>query len=265
MIHGGRSLLQAAVARAARWSSPERTVVVVAAEREELAHAQLREYGPVDIVAQPSNRGTAPGVWLPLTRIVARDPSAHVVILPSDHYIRDEEPFERSIRRAIAASQDHIALVGAVPSHPETQYGWIVPGGGYGSQRGVVDRFYEKPTADVAERLWRRGALWNTFVMAGAAQEFWALGSELLPSQVALFDAYREAVGTPAEERVLTEIYACMKVADFSSDVLQKASGLRVVPLHDCGWSDWGTPERVLESLRDHRDFSVLERCLALA
>jgi hypothetical protein len=45
--------------------------------------------------------------------------------------------------------------------------------------------------------------------------------------------------------------------ADFSSDVLQHATGLYVVPLERCGWSDWGTPERVLESLRNHFHFHV--------
>ena len=71
MIHGGRSLLQATVARAARWSAPEHIVVVVAEERESLARMQLREYGGVDVVAQPTNRGTGPGLLLPLSRVFA--------------------------------------------------------------------------------------------------------------------------------------------------------------------------------------------------
>lgn len=265
MIHGGQSLLQATVARAARWSAPERTVVVVAAEREVLARRQLRSFDSVDVVAQPSNCGTGPGILLPLTRVFAEDPLAHVVVLPSDHYVRDEEPFEQSIRRAIAASVDQVALVGAVPDHAETQYGWIVTGGRLGVSRSVVRRFCEKPPAELAERLLQGGALWNTFIMAGSARRFWALGVEQLPLQMALFDAYRRAVGTEREARVLGEIYSDMQAADFSSEVLQKANGLRVVPLHECGWSDWGTPERVLESLRHHDDYDVLSRRLALA
>jgi mannose-1-phosphate guanylyltransferase len=56
MIHGGRSLLQWTVARALRWSEPEHIVVVVAAERAAQARRQLMGQGPVDVVAQPSNR-----------------------------------------------------------------------------------------------------------------------------------------------------------------------------------------------------------------
>jgi mannose-1-phosphate guanylyltransferase len=265
MIHGGRSLLQWTVARALRWSAPERVVVVVAAEREGLARRQLMGQG-VDVVAQPSNRGTGPGVLLPLARIAARDPQARVVVLPSDHYVRDEARFEHSIHVAARASDDQVALIGAVPDHAETQYGWIVTGRTLAAQRGsVVNHFCEKPPAALADHLMRQGALWNTFIMVGAARHFWALGREHLHAASCLFERYRDAVDGPDEEAVLREIYDRMPVSDFSRDLLQKASGLRAVPLEQCGWSDWGTPERVLESLRHHDDYAALSRRLAVA
>ena len=266
MIHGGRSLLQRSVTRAQRWSAPDRVVVVVAPQREASPRRQHEGKGAVDVVAQPSNRGTGPGLLLPLSRIMARDPEARVVVLPSDHYVRDEAEFERSIHRAVQASDDQVALIGAVPDHAETQYGWIVTGRTLAAQRGsVVNHFCEKPPEALAERLLRQGALWNTFIMAGSARHFWALAEQHIPAAIALFEQYRAAVGTPAEARALEQMYRYMPVSDFSRDVLQKASGLRAVPLAECGWSDWGTPERVLESLRHHDDFAVLSRRLAVA
>lgn len=268
MIHGGRSLLQWTVERALRWSAPERLVVVVAAEREALARRQLAGFGPVDVVAQPSNRGTGPGILLPLSRVMAREPEARVVVLPSDHYVRDEARFERSIRLANVASSDQVALLGAVPDHAETQYGWIVTGRTLAAQRGsAINHFCEKPPAALAERLFRQGALWNTFIMTGAARHFWALGAQHLPAALSLFERYRGAVDGPREADVLSEIYQYMPVSDFSRDLLEKASGLRAVPLDECGWSDWGTPERVLESLRlrHHDDYAALSQRLAVA
>jgi mannose-1-phosphate guanylyltransferase len=269
MIQGRQSLLQATVARAQRWSTPERTVVVVASEREALARAQLRgEMTAVDVVAQPLNKGTGPGLMLPLARIMARDPDARVVVLPSDHYVRDEAPFERSIRRALAASEAQLALVGAVADHAETQYGWIVTGGEDPRHSSrAVQRFCEKPDAMLAERLLTIGALWNTFIMAGSARRFWSLGIEHMPAALALFEKYRRSIGGVDEARVLDASYRNMPEFDFSRDVLQKATGLRAVPLEECGWSDWGTPERVLASLRsDHRDdYARLSLRLAVA
>jgi mannose-1-phosphate guanylyltransferase len=265
MIHAGRSLLQATVARVGRWSTPDHTLVVVAEEREALARKQLEGYGPIDIVPQPSNRGTGPGLLLPLSRILALDPLAHVVVLPSDHYVRDEAPFEQSIRDAVATSREEIALVGAIPDRAETQYGWIVRGERHGAEGHRVDCFCEKPPATVAEQLLRDGGLWNTFVMAGSLRRFWALACEHLPAQTQRLHAYSDAVGTAEESLALRAAYARMPAADFSREVLEQARDLRVVPLKSCGWSDWGTPERVLDSLRDHEDYGPLSERLAIA
>jgi len=264
-IQGDRSLLQATVTRALRWSSPEHIVVVVAEEREALARAQLATFGPIQIVPQPSNRGTGPGLLLPLSRVLAFDPAAHVVVLPSDHYVRDEKPFERSVREAVDHSMVEITLVGAIPDRAETQYGWIIRSGGQAAGGDRVDCFCEKPPATVAEDLMRDGGLWNTFVMAGTIQRFWALACQHLPLQAARFGAYLDSVGTPEESLALQTAYAHMPAADFSRDVLERAPELRVVPLRACGWSDWGTPERVLESLRDQEEYAPLSERLALA
>ncbi len=264
-IHGGASLLQATIARARRWSAPERIVVVVAREREALARAQLRDYGPVHLAVQPCNRGTGPGLMLPLSHVLAMDPEAHVVVLPSDHYVRDEAPFEQSIHAAVAASSEQIALVGAVPDHAETQYGWMVRGVRPGVEGHVVECFCEKPPASVAEQLLRDGALWNTFVMAGSVQRFWQLLRQHLPQQAARFEEYLGALHGPEERAALRALYARMPGADFSREVLERARDLRLVALRSCGWSDWGTPERVLDSLRNHSDYGVLSQRLALA
>lgn len=248
-IQGGRSLLATTLARASRWSAPERTLVVVAKERADLARSQFPDTR-IDCVAQPANIGTGPGILLPLARVLARDPRAHVVILPSDHYVRDDVSFADSVSAAEAASRTEgsIVLVGAVADRAETQYGWIRTIPGAGSGLGVVG-FREKPSPAEAERLLEEGALWNTFINVGPASAIWALARRHLPEQVSLFEAYRNAVGTEHEEQVLLEIYDRVGQADFCRDILERAEGLAAVSLFSCGWSDWGTPARVFQSL----------------
>jgi mannose-1-phosphate guanylyltransferase len=250
-IHGCRSLLQETISRALRWSLPSRVVVVVGADREEIAREQLRDFRDVDVVAQPQNLGTGPGVLLPLSRVLAKDARAQVVILPSDHYVALEEQFAKSVLRAEHTSRatDSVTLLGALPDRAETEYGWILPKRAEGAAQNVVARFHEKPAAPIAEHLMKRGALWNTFIMAGPVRRFWDLGRKHLPLHCALLDSYRELVGTANEANFLREIYARLPPADFSRDVIEKANGLSVMTLDSCGWSDWGTPERVLRSL----------------
>jgi mannose-1-phosphate guanylyltransferase len=258
-IHGRYSMLQTTLRRTASFSTPSRTVTVVATDRETLAREQIGVSSPVDVVAQPKNIGTGPGLLLPLSRVLARDPEAVVVVVPSDHYVRDDEAFVESIRCAVAVAhaEDALVLVAAVPDAPETQYGWIVTSTDDSGSRVVVE-FVEKPPATIANELFRSGALWSTFIMVGPAWRFLALAREHLPEQAALFDAYRAALGTSTEGRTLDALYESMAPADFSKDVLEKSEALRVVPLSPCGWSDWGTPERVLESLRGTEDVRIL-------
>jgi mannose-1-phosphate guanylyltransferase len=258
-IQGHGSMLQTTLRRTAQFSRADQTVAVVAAEREDLAREQIGQSTAVDVVAQPKNIGTGPGLLLPLSRVMARDPNAVIVVTPSDHYVRDEDAFVESIRRAaiVARSEGVVVLVAAVPEGPETQYGWIVTGSDDSEGRDVV-RFVEKPNVARANELFQSGALWSTFIMVGPARSFLSLAEEHLPEQSALFDTYRAALGTDWEACALESLYEAMDPADFSRDVLEKSEELRVVPLERCGWSDWGTPDRVLASLRGTEDFEEL-------
>lgn len=260
VIQGERSLLQTTIARTSRWSPPERSVVVVAKERETLARCHMQAFRGMDVVAQPRNLGTGPGLLLPLARVMERDRSAIVVVVPSDHYVRDDGPFVESVERAaaIALKDDCVVLLGAVPDRAETEYGWILPSWDRDRGAGRVSRFHEKPKSAFAKELLAIGALWNTFIMVGPAARLWDLGKAHLPVQTALFERYRRAIGAPDEREILEGLYESMPPADFSRDVLEKARGLRVAPLSPCGWSDWGTPERVMQSLRGSGDFEVL-------
>jgi mannose-1-phosphate guanylyltransferase len=258
-----RSLLQVTLDRIAPLAPPTRTVVVVGEPHAAIAREQLRPYPGIDVVVQPRNLDTGPGVLLPLARVRARDAGARVAIFPSDHHVRRPGEFRRAVRRALASvPAGHLALLGAVADRAETEYGWIVPGGALRGARGVrrVARFVEKPDAASAARLLRRGALWNTFVTAGGVEALWRLARRYLPEQTSRFDRYVPAVDRAGEESILRAIYEAMPAANFSSGLLERAEDLAVVPVRRSGWCDWGAPERVVRSLRGSDGLRAIER-----
>jgi len=214
----------------------------------------LRGYEGIDMVVQPRNLGTGPGLLLPLARVRARDHGARVAVFPADHHVSRPKQLLESVASALdVAERPGLTLIGVQAERPETEYGWIVPG-----QRAsknttaiqIVRRFVEKPDRALAEELLRQGALWNTFISIGRVPEFWAAALRHLPRVARLLNLYAERVGHTDEDGLLERLYAKMEPADFSRGVLEKERRLGVMPVKDSGWSDWGMPSRVLESLR---------------
>jgi len=268
-IDGERSLVQVTLDRLAARFPRERTVVVVGKSHEAVARRQLRGYEGVDLVVQPRNLGTGPGLLLPLARIRARDRGARVAVFPADHFVSRPEPLLAGVESALdAAERPGLTLIGVQPDRAETEYGWIVPErGASGSVTAIqgVRRFVEKPQRALAEELLRQGALWNTFICIGRLGEFRAAAFRQMPRVARLLERYTERVGRPDEGGFLDQLYAQMEPANFSRDVLEKEQGLGVVAVKDSGWSDWGTPRRVFESLRGMRSGQHLLMRLAIS
>jgi mannose-1-phosphate guanylyltransferase len=253
---GTRSMLQHTVDRADCLTLPEHRVTVVGAHHEEEATNQLRERGGT-LVLQPANRDTAAGIYLPLTYVRAMDPDATVVIYPSDHFICPEEDFIEAVRHAVQAVDlldDQLVLLGMRPEGKELEYGHIKLDRylvGYGTHSlWTMGRFIEKPEFQMARAL-GDDVLWNTMVIVAKVEMLWRLGKKVLPSMMRLFETFQPAIGCSRELQVLGRLYEWMPVRNFSSDLLEQAPHkVAAFEVNGVGWSDWGRPDRIAESLR---------------
>lgn len=248
-----RTLLQATVDRLQPVIAPERTVVVVARQHESLARQQLSDYPAMEVVAQPRNLGTGPGVLLPLAHLLRRDASAEVALVPSDHDFRSARPLLEGLLRAQRAARHHrgMVLLGAAAEAPASDLGWIVPARRSlpGSAVSSIREFVEKPCPALAASLYAQGALWNTMLSVTAASVLWSLATRQLPRQTELLGRYAQALDGSAAAQLLDETYRELPSADFSRDLVAAARGLWVTPMLGAGWSDCGTPERLEAAL----------------
>ncbi len=253
---GTRSMFQHTLDRMMRITSPARTVVVVGRGHQE-AWGQIGERDPGMVLVQPCNMDTAPGIFLPLTYIRARDPEGTVVISPSDHFVFPEERFLREVLYAVRAAEeltDKVVLLAVRPEGPEPEYGWIKPDhevACFGPRPvRAVKTFLEKPEPALAQLAYASGALWNTFLMAGKVDKFWNLGLRRLPKMMALFERLAEVIDTPKEAEVLRTIYERMPHLNFSRDLLASVPReTAVMEMKGLWWSDWGSPERIVDTL----------------
>lgn len=228
---GTRSLFQHTLDRTMRFTHPARTVVVVSRGHQG-AWAQIGARDPGMVLVQPRDVDTAPGIFLPLTYIRARDPHGRVVISPSDHFVFPEERFLGEVIFAIRAAEKvptRLLLLAARPTRPEADAGWIKPGGDlvHFITRPIrsVARFVEKPEPALAQLAYLSGALWNTSLMAGNVETIWNLGRRVLPDMMAHFERLSDAIDTPKEPEVLRAIYERMPTLNFSRDLLAHVPG----------------------------------------
>lgn len=255
---GTRSMLEHTWTRADCVTDPERKVTVMARQHQLVAWAHIEKQGKGRIIFQPENRGTAAGVFLPLTYVLASDPHATVVIYPSDHFVCPEDRFVDTVRQASRLAQilsDRLIVLGVTPTQLEVEYGWLEKGHPLGWSTGgrvyQVQAFVEKPNARQGRDLMSRGALWNTLVTAAKATTLWHLGWQAFPGVMDRFARLKEAIGSPKESQILQAIYHDMPHCNFSSDLLQRLpEGVAVMELDGVLWSDWGNPARIAETLR---------------
>jgi mannose-1-phosphate guanylyltransferase len=254
-LTGGPSLLIDTVQRAASVVEPNHICVVVAAHHRRWWEPMCSKMPKSNIIVQPRNCGTGNGVLLPLLHILARDRGAHIVLLPSDHYVRDEPALASSLRQAIGALEHHpdeLLVLGMHPDDADPDLGYIIPGHNIGPNISRVERFVEKPSAPAASQLVDQGALWNAFIMATRGRALLDLFMTRRPDVVAKMRfAVAEDLRSSTNALATITVYRDLPNIDFSSQILQGAeTKLRLIKANRCGWSDLGTPKRLGETLR---------------
>lgn len=254
-LYAGPSLLDEALYRARSVAAEARTCVIVAQQHRRWWEGALGSLAAENVVVQPANRGTAIGILLPLLHILSRDPEARIVLLPSDHHVREEAVLTSALRHAVEQlewSSKEALLLGFQPEEADPELGYILPGAS--DRRGAlaVTRFIEKPSQSAARDLIGAGGLWNAFIVASSGLALLELFRKRIPGIVdAMAAALRRErqASTPGTE--IVELYQTLPTVDFSRDIIAgQETDLRVLPVRPCGWSDLGTPKRVSEALR---------------
>jgi len=257
-ILGPETLLDQTRRRTALAVSAARTLMVVTRTHERFYAPVLA--GPLSntLVVQPENRGTAPAILYALLRLASVAATDPVAIFPSDHYVSDDAAFMAYVESAFSAlraSPELVNLLGIAPDRPEAEYGWIEPaepivGEGPGAMCRVR-RFWEKPSALLAQRLRDEGCLWNSFVMVARVPAILAMINRAVPDLYNAFAPVRPFITTNDEEQAIRSLYSRLPSTDFSRQVLAASPvSLAVLPVRGVRWNDLGDPHRVLATQR---------------
>ncbi|MBK0397880.1 mannose-1-phosphate guanylyltransferase/mannose-6-phosphate isomerase [Limibaculum sp. M0105] len=193
------------------------------------------------IVVEPDGRNTGPAICAAALIIAETDPDALMLVLPSDHVLRDDAAFHRAVEAGSrAAATGALVTFGIRPDRPETGYGYIELSPG--AEGEVLDfaRFVEKPDAARASEMLASGRyLWNSGMFLFGAGAIIDAFEKHAPAVIA---AARGAVAAGREDLDFLRLSAAEYLGspDISIDyaVMEHVAG-KVVPV-ECGWNDLG-------------------------
>jgi mannose-1-phosphate guanylyltransferase len=247
---GNRSMLEHTLERLNKLTPPSRTLTVIGADHGQYAYRQLA--GKCDhVFRQPGARDTGLALYVALAMVKRWHPNAIVTITPTDHYVAPSAKYIEQVRaaRSVAAElRDTVVLLGAKPTEPDPELGYLRVGDKLTcipEVRRLVS-FVEKPTVVAARQLIEGGALWNTMVTCGTVDALWSLGHASEPQLLDILDSLVPLIGTVDETDAIEYIYRAFLPVSFSRDVLERApEQLAALELDGVEWSDWGRPERI--------------------
>jgi mannose-1-phosphate guanylyltransferase / mannose-6-phosphate isomerase len=197
------------------------------------------------IILEPVARNTAPAIAVAALSVAAEDPSGVMVVMPSDHAIRDAAKFLKAVHAAAAvAATGKLVLFGIKPDTPETGYGYIRMGAALGGAKGeafAVDAFVEKPDAKTAAQYLKAGNyVWNSGIFVLHARTFI---EELGRLQPKILNAARQALAKAEEDlgflRLDRASFEAAPSISIDYAVMEKTAAAAVLPI-DVGWSDVG-------------------------
>jgi mannose-1-phosphate guanylyltransferase/mannose-6-phosphate isomerase len=202
-----------------------------------------KEAERIRFIIEPVGRNTAPAVGLAAITLHNLSPDSVMIVMPSDHAIKDTKEFQEKLRCAIeVARQDYLVTFGIKPRRPETAYGYIQssqPLANFKEEVFQVKKFFEKPDLKTAESFIQQGSFyWNSGIFVWKTSKILEEIKSHLPH---LYQGLKK-IGSQKDSKGegSAEVYASFDNISIDYGILEKSQAVMVVP-SDFGWSDLGS------------------------
>ena len=243
----GKTMIQLTVERISPVVSLENIYISTNTSYKKLVMEQLPGIPEENILCEPVGRNTAPCIGLAAVHIRKKLGDAIMMVLPSDHLIKNNVMFLDVLRDAATAAEENINLVtiGITPSYPETGYGYIQ----FDSQNlkectsraYKVVNFKEKPDLSTAKEYVASGDyLWNSGMFIWKVSSILSNMENLMPAMYDGLKKIENSIGTTDQEQVLESEFINFKSESIDYGIMEHAKDIYIIP-GAFGWDDVGS------------------------
>ncbi|HHT55676.1 MAG TPA: NTP transferase domain-containing protein [Acholeplasma sp.] len=259
-IISGKSLVEDTIDRVKNIVDNDNIFVVINEKQENLARNLLNFLPEENLIVEPHMKETLASMSHSVSYISKiKGDDVTYLFLPSDHYIKEIDLFEVSIKEGLDLfnKYNNFVLYGLPPTDPNPNYGYIKTTN-LDNDHLITD-FIEKPKLEIAEKIYNKdNYFWNNAIMLANKELIYNAIKSVLPTQHELLLNYDSSLITKDEFFNLTH------VDNFSRSILEKQSGMMLVKALYT-WYDIGSFEvlfHVLELLNKHDEIEKIKELI---
>jgi len=272
-IIGGKSTLQLAAERLQPDFLWDDIYISTGKQYVKTVQKQLSKLPKDHVIGETVMRDVGPAVGL-ITALLATDrPDEPMVILWSDHLVKNEKLFRKILKAAgeiVAKEKDKIVFVSQKARFASENLGWI----SFGKQEKTVDgiSFHEfldfqyRPDAETAKKYFESGHhAWNLGYFVTTPRFLFSQYEKYVPNLYGGLSTIAEAWHTETFDQVMDSIYPTLEKISFDNAILEKLDPKHaLVVSENIEWSDIGAWEALKESLQEAQDKNVTQGKMVL-
>lgn len=240
----GETLLQTTFRRYSHFIDRDNIIVVSNVCYADIIAEQLPNVPRKNILLEPMRRNTVPSVTWASMEIAHRNPDACIIVTPADQMIMGGDFFVEDVLAGLdyVSRNKRMLTLGAIPTHPETNFGYIQMADKLEKNIYKVKSFTEKPELDFArlfvenkEFLWNTGLfIWSVRTFLEAVHSKASYYTEMIDDASRLFND-----GIHSSEFV-EELFSMCPNVSLEQGILENSDNVDVMLCH-FGWVDIGT------------------------
>ncbi len=241
LLPDNKSFFEKTLERALKITAIENIYVLTIQNYKDIISRCAPEIPECNIITESEKRNTAPGIAVAMMSVQKKFGETTAVIMPSDHFIPDEELFTKTVSEAVqcANETDGLVTIGIAPTRPATNYGYIKLGDMLDRKYYKAPGFSEKPDSKTAQRfLLDGGYLWNSGIF------IWKTSVILEEYKKHLPDVFSvsEKICSCDNMETRCELYKEMPSVSVDYGILEKCNNLYTVR-GTFSWDDIGSWE----------------------
>lgn len=227
---------------------------------------QLPKINTANIITEPEGRDVGPAVGLAMANLVKTHPDEPMVILWSDHIVKNAIFFKKILvtcGKIISRHKNKLIFITQKPRFASQNLGWIEYGNikieNSGLKLHEFKSFHYRPDLTMASDFLKTGHhAWNIGYFVSTPAFIWRLFKIHQPEMFKILSVIYETIGTPGYKDTLKKVYKTLPKISFDNAVLEKIQAADAYVLSEnLGWSDIGAWEALKEALQNSPEQNV--------